>query len=395
MHLYNFYHGHRLKRFTLTDFWLYELSVWLHTLAMSLISVFIPAILIQDGYALSDVIHFYLIYNIIDVPLNFAARELVVKHGARWAIAAATVFAIIFFYLFLTLHSKEWSMVILMCFVLAIYDSLYWVASLYLFIESDGKSKSISRSTGILYGVKNFAALFGPLIGAGIIVYVGHSALLVATIAMFVLALMPLLSVDDFPDRPAPSLQPVAKFFDKPRGRHIIQTICLYGIHDSVEHTLFPLFIFLVFGTIQSVAGVAVAMSLTAIFFSVALGKVDPVNRERAIALGALLIALIWISRLLISNNVWFYASICAAGLFQYLILVPLDGKLFDYGRSIGDSLSASVWRNVAFMGANVVLYGILALLVDVFNVSFIFAALCLFGVVALNTIFLPKEELV
>lgn len=392
MHILNVYFGHRIGRLALSDFWLYELSIWLHTLAYSLVSVFIPAILIQDGYTLGEVILFYLLYNVIDVPLNFLARRLTHRIGARRVIVVSTVAGILFFLLFLRLVSHEWPLLIVMAALLAVYDAFWWVASLYLFIESHATEESINRSTGILYTVKNLAGLLGPIVGATIILIIGHNALLAATTAVFFLSLVPLLWVDDFPDKPARDPLPVRQFFSRPHGLRTVLTTMLYGIHDSVEHTLFPLFIFLVFGTIESVAGVAVAVSIAAILFPLLLGRISGAQRERAVAIGALLIAFIWISRIFVDNGAWYYVTISLSGVLAYVVLVPLDGALFDYGRGIGDALSASHWRNVAYMAANVVLYGLLALLVDVFNVSFLFAALCLFAIVGVNTIFIRTK---
>src|SRR6185503_10680655 len=104
MHLYHFYHHHNLARLRWSDFWLYELSIWLHTFALSLVNIFIPILLLKAGYPLQSVVVYYILLNVFDVPLNFSARVLVRYLGARFVIAIATIATIVFFFL---LNSQE------------------------------------------------------------------------------------------------------------------------------------------------------------------------------------------------------------------------------------------------------------------------------------------------
>ncbi len=55
MHLFNFYQSHGARHLSFSDFWMYELSMWLHTLAHALVSVFIPILLLKSGYPLERV----------------------------------------------------------------------------------------------------------------------------------------------------------------------------------------------------------------------------------------------------------------------------------------------------------------------------------------------------
>ena len=83
MHIYHFYHHHKLSRLRFTDFWLYELSVWLHTFAFSLVNVFNPILLLKAGYSLPSVVGYYLLLNAVNLPLNLLARAIIRSLGAR------------------------------------------------------------------------------------------------------------------------------------------------------------------------------------------------------------------------------------------------------------------------------------------------------------------------
>ncbi len=66
-----------------------------------------------------------------------------------------------------------------------------------------------------------------------------------------------------------------------------------------------------------------------------------------------------------------YYATVLAISLCAYFVLVPLDSSIFEYGKRMNDPLSASTYRNVAFMLTNVILYGTLALFLHVFDPGF------------------------
>ena len=77
------YHHYGLYRAIHSDFWRLELTIWLQALALSLVSIFIPILMLRYGYSLEAVIIYNLVFYGIDVPLNFLARKVVLAWGAR------------------------------------------------------------------------------------------------------------------------------------------------------------------------------------------------------------------------------------------------------------------------------------------------------------------------
>ena len=75
-------------------------------------------------------------------------------------------------------------------------------------------------------------------------------------------------------------------------------------------------------------------------------------------------------------------------GLFSLLVSIPLDSNLFTRGKE-RDALAASTYRNVTSMFMKFVLYGILAIVINIFQVSFILAIVALSGLVIVNYLFL------
>lgn len=141
MHLFHHYHRNQITRVFRSDFWMYEFSMWLHMFARSLIAIFVPILMLKIGYAISDIILYYLIYSLIDIPLNFLGRSFVERIGARWTIVIATVWTIGFFLALSFLTLNNWPLLLLLAFLLAAYDTFYWVAHRFLFIKSTRKIK--------------------------------------------------------------------------------------------------------------------------------------------------------------------------------------------------------------------------------------------------------------
>ncbi len=381
---FHFYHGHRGAHH-FSDFWLYELSLWLHTLSRSLVAIFIPILMLKSGYGVGDVILYFLAYNALDVPLNFAARAFIRRWGARLAIAIATCITIAFFWVLLHLAEPTIPILLGLAVLAASYDTLYWVAHFFLFIESG--STRPAKSTGTMYAIRQAAVILGPATGALILLFSTQQILLYATITGFFLSLVPLLWLSTLPDRPRTRSLSYKEFFAWPEGKRAYLSSAFYSAHDAVETTLFPLFIFLIFGTLESVAVIPVLVSVAAICTAFMLGRIKPHRRTTAVVLGALAIAAIWITRLLTTDPNVYYASVLVVSICAYLILVPIDSAILEYAKRMQDPLSASAYRNAAYMTTSTLIFGTLALLLNVFEPSFAIASASLLALGAIHLI--------
>jgi MFS family permease len=391
MQLFHFYHHHYYK-LAQSDFWLYELSVWLHTLARSFISIFIPILMLKAGYSVEAVIAYYVIYNAIDVPFNFVARRLIRAIGARRVIVIGSVMSIAFF-LTLSIIGRGWGWFLLLAFFAAIYDTLYWVAHRFLFAEANEGQADVGRNVGILYGVQRLAGMLGPAIGAAILIFGNQYILIGVGSVVFALSIIPLLYAGHLPDKPSKPQVSFREFFREPKERRNYLLTSLYAVHAAAEDMLWPLFIFVTFGTLESVAVVPIIVSVSAIVFSYFTGEAEKKYRKgKMITLGALVIAAIWILRIFVPLPAFYYASVFIVGLASILVSVPIDTRIYDRGRRL-DPLSSSTYTNTSHMFAKFLLYAVLALLVNVFHVSFVLAAASLIAIIAVNDVVFRRRQ--
>lgn len=389
MQLLAFYHRHRLHRLAShPDLHRFELAIWLHTLARSLIAIFVPVLLVQTGYSITQVMVYYLVYNAIDVPLNLLAGRLVRGIGARWVLILSTLVTMAFFGLLGALPPGHWPLLMVLALLAALYDTFFWVAHIYIFIEANREGLDTGETAGALEGVRKLASIVGPAVGAFFLVGSGKLTLALVSIAIFALSMLPLFRLRGIADKPTEKRLPLRDFFREPQERRDYLSMALFGVHDDVNGVLWPLFIFLVLGTFGAVAAIPIIIAATSVVFSYAVGKLTRKYHFRMMMIGSAFVGCLWLLRLVIHDPTFYYITVFLMGLLSLMVNIPLDGSIAARALRIG-SLSAAIYRNTAGMFMHVILYGILALAVGVFNLSFVLAALGVFLLLAVNTVFL------
>jgi MFS family permease len=373
---YRHYYHHRIYNAIHSDFWRLELAIWLQTLAWSLVAIFVPILMLRYGYSLEAVLVYNAVFYGLDVPLNFLVRRIILAWGARAATVIGILCAAIFVASFHYLSLGRWDILLGLAALQALYDSFYWVGQFYLFIESSGKPEMAGRSIGIMTGVRIFGGMLGPAFGALVIVLGGQNILLFASAAIFILAIIPLFALHHVHDRPT-STMPLREFLRGPRERRDYLSFGLYCIHAAAEDPIWSIFIFMTLGTLNSIAVLAVVVSVSTILLSYFTGVVTKQNAKSLILVGSLCSALVWILRLTVPNPVFYYASVLFIGFFAILVSVPIDSRIVEHGK-IKDALWAATLRNASSMLAPFFLFLILLPLVAVFKVSFIAAVLAL-----------------
>lgn len=394
MKIFHHYHHRKVHSKTHPDFWNFEISVWLHMIGYSVVSIFIPILMLTYGYSLEMVMVYYAMYFLFDVPLNFLANKLTIYLGARIVVILATLSVILYFVLFPHLMSKSFSILVVLAVLAAIYDTFYWVAHLYLFMESSGKTDEISKNNGILNGIRSFGGMLGPAIGAGILLFTTESALLFVSIFFLTLSIIPLLFLRHVKDKPNPKQVSPKEFFKELPEKKNFLSWFFYSLHFAANEIIWPIFIFTLFGTLKSIALVAVVISVSKILLSYMTGILDSKHREKLMFIGITVILCIWILRLIYPNDVFYYLSILFMGFFAVLFEVPVDSSIFERARLKDQTLAAATFRNAIIMFPEGILFFILAIFLGVFKLSFISTIISLILLLLVNQFLLNPRSI-
>jgi len=397
MQLFHFYHHHyRIRDLIPSDFWLFEFSVWLHVLARSLITIFIPILFLQTGFSLQTVILYYVVYHLLDIPLNIVAGWIIEHIGARKVMFLSNIFLIFFFISLNTITLDQYWLLMYMALLAALYDTFYWVSHLFLFMKSDTDVNNTKNETGLLYSLKKIATMLGPLLGAGMLIFISQTALIAFAALLLILSALPLIYVDEFHDKPDIEKSrrwKLRHFFQYNIDTNNLLSTGLYAVHKKAELIIWPLFLYSIFGTIESIVLVPIIIAITTIIFSFFTKRVNATTREILMITGAALVSIVWILRLFIEITAFYYISIGLISIFALLITIPLDSNLFIRARQT-DPLSASVFRNMFSMGtALLILFIPILFLVNTFHVAFILAALCMLLLITVNFYFITKNK--
>jgi hypothetical protein len=393
MELAHFYQRNQLHRFTgHPNFRHFEFAIWLHTVARSLISVFVPIFLFQSGYSIVAIIIFYLAFNAIDVPLNFVVARVMRAIGARKTLMLGTLFTVAFFVLLGALPLAWWSLLIL-AFLEAAYDTFFWISHIYIFMEASREEANTAGTVGALEAIKRLAGIIGPIVGAVIVVMFGQSSLVLASIAVFALSVIPLFKLRHLTDVPVGRTPSIREFFASRREKQDYSAMALWGIHSFIEGILWPLFIFTVFGTIGSVALVPAIVSLGTALFSYGAGRLTKRYGVRMVVVGSAVVACMWVLRLTLLDPALYYASALIVGAFSLLVAIPIDVRIVSRALTSG-SLAAATYRNAAAMVLRIPLCVVLIIVTNVFNFGFALAAVSLLGIIASITLNNKKDPL-
>lgn len=384
------YYYQQMHRLFHSNLWHFEFSIWLHIFARSMIAVFIPIFLLKMGWSLSEIMLYYFIYTIFDAPLNFVARWLIWKIGARVTIFLSTLFYIAFLVVLYNLSFGNWALLILLALFSAIYDTLYWVAHIYFFMQCEDECDSMSSRVSFFHIVKTVAGIMAPIIGAIVLIFFSNKILIALSIIVLLLSIIPLFQTGQVTDRPSKKPQSIKEFFKKGEGlrEYIMQGF--FSFHNVAEAVIWPIYIYIIFENFESVAIIPIIVAVTTMFFTYFTGKIKKDDRRKIIIIGSFFIALVWILRLIILNNLFYYISVALIGLFSILVALPLESSIFERGRK-KDALSASTYRNLFSMTPRILFFGVLYILLEIFQISFMIAIISMFILMAISYGFVFK----
>jgi len=170
-------------------------SMSLRSFGFSLIGVFVPVYLYQNGVSLQDIMLFFVVFFLFRVPLSYISARIIARIGPKHAIAVSTVLFIIFLLLLLSYNWLGWPLAII---------SIVYAASMSLFFM--GYNTDFSKIQHKEHGGKELGWMFiyaragsalGPVVGGLIAGFLIPELTIVLAVLVVLVSLIPLFLTNE------------------------------------------------------------------------------------------------------------------------------------------------------------------------------------------------------
>ena len=305
----------------------------LRTFAYSCVSFFVPIYLLFFlGLSFEAVALFFVVFFGVMALFSPVALILSQRIGLKNVVVVSMPFSILFFVMLYRMGDGLSFPLWLAALVGGVGEALYFTA-LNIDFALNTKKEYRGYNIGVLDSFFKSSALFGPVFGAGVIVYFGFELLFGLMILVLMICLIPALQVrvrrEEFRVR-------FSRIFGLKNVRYMFAFFA-YGVVSAAEWFLWPVFVFALFGDVW---GVALAVALVALgsavfagFFRFALLRY---SASAFLKVGALVYAVTWVLRVNSSLAVDVYALSFLAGLVIVIVHIPFFSDTIERARERG-----------------------------------------------------------
>jgi len=372
--MYHLHHHVHFRYLRILKNELYELYI-AHTLrwfAISLINIFIPIYLLGLGYALNEVLMFYIVEFAVVLPMAFISVLISTRVGLKHTMLFHLPILLSFFIGLYFLQTIKIPLPLL-AFLLGTEAAMYWMPLHSLFAKNSHKihrGEEVARISIL----PKLAAIFAPLIGGLIAVTLGFGILLILVMLILFLSIIPIFFTKEVKPHVNFSLRKFRLFF-REDPKFFFATMFQYA-EGIIEIVIWPIFVFLTLKSIVSVGIVGTLISVGSIVFMFSIGKLtDKLDRKFLIRVGGITLAAAWFARIFFTEPILIYLITFLGGFFAILIDIPFTAIAYDKAsrRSRDEFI---VYREIAVTTGRLLVLILALFVLEKFIVSFSLAGL-------------------
>lgn len=334
------------------------LHAFLHNFAMALVGIFVPLYLFRLTASLPAVVGYYLIHSALVVLTAVPAAFVVHRLGFRRSSVLGTVFIILTIFLLVAgggrLDLLPWAAVFsgtAVCF--------YWLPYHLIFAE-DGRVQHFGREVSLMMILSRLAQTSGPLLGGLIVTIFSFNALYLVALSLLLFSFLPLTVMIHHPIHRAPSWRDLWHYFKGSIARRWHWPFALTHFEIDVLDIVWPLFVFGIFGSYQTVGGVASAALLLSLVLLLFSGRLtDRWARGKLLGVGAISSAGAWLSLPFALTAGSVFVSSLLLKSVRVFFYVPFDALLYTRVAKEGvrGGLMFLVFREIALHGSRVLIF--------------------------------------
>ena len=337
---------------------------FLFKLAESLVAIFIPFYIIQNGFDPIAVFSFYAIYYLTHMAGSIPFGILATKIGYKHTSLLSSVFILAFY---LTIRTAETSLVLYFsAFLGGLGLTIYWMGMNPEVAKSsdDGKEE---EETGLFFSMPSIAGIIAPFTGGLILAYFTSSVLfLVAAFLMF-LSFTPFLLTSEHREGIEMDVRDLFT-------RDMVYDMATYfaeGSHSVGRKILWPLYLAIIIGGSVNIGTAGTVLALGSAFTSVFIGKITSQdNRFKVIMTGAILSAVTMLAMSQITSNLAAFAISGLHGLTYTAVRLPIYSSAIKRAEE-KDIMEYFTAREIALSTGRLTTIGITVLLLKAFPDNF------------------------
>ncbi len=351
------------------------LTAALMDFASAAITLFEPIYLWSLGYRIPEIMAFYLLvygsYFFL-VPLG---GKFLARFGPEKSIMISTIWLVGYFAALISIADNA-TMFYVAPVLFALQKSFYWPAYHFDFIRWSQKAERASEFSG-LWTVTSVMYILGPLLGGLVVKNYGFQPMFIGAAAIILISSFPM-----FIQKVAPKIEAYSYWRSLVlpfRRRYWKNTVGYLGLGEELlGMTLWPIFIFLIYG---DVLGVGTYVGISALITSVVtlvVGKFsDRFNQKSVLSWSSCIQGLTWIARVITRQPFTVFIADVAGRSSHNSVFVSLT--TLTYNRAHEDDYS---WHGVYYEQGFAIAKAVMALAVmliatsaDPFNAVFIIGA--------------------
>ncbi len=358
----------------------------LRSVALSFVSVYVPAFLLTHGYSLRETVLFFVAYHGIGlISVFLLVVPMLRKYGMvttlRWHYPLQMLF------LGILLLGNGGSISVWTAAVIGgIANMVYWVPLNILFMRHTDRD-ALAKDFSMFFALPMIFGLIGPLLGAVLVVSVGFWATFVVAFLGLLISSLPLRAFenDERVDLHLSEMIPML------RRRKFL--FFLEGFDNIVEESewLWGIIVFLLIGSLTTPGIVGSLESLGGAVFTILVGRY--VNKQKStlgiLFAGIVLLAFVWCARFLISTPLPAYLITIVSSFVMTLFLVSYFAMIYRKVKGDQDA-EFIVLREIPTVLGRMVVFGV-AILVASDIERFFYLPIAAMGVVFIAVLTMRK----